>query len=86
MSKGNLPAKRDNDKIIRTILYGPIGEWIHEQVTKTDYDRQVEAVLKMKKNGMDHGHVKLTSTREGTIKTGKGDIIYKQAHEGVYTW
>jgi len=86
MSKENLPSKRNNDKITRTILYGPIGNWIIEQITKTDYDRQVEAVQKLRDGGMTHGHVKMTSTRGGKIILEKGDVRYKQEHVGEYKW
>ena len=86
MSKENLPVKIDNERIVRTVLYGPIGNWIIEQITKTDYDRQVEAVQKLRENGMTHGHVKMTSNRGGKITTGKGDVSYRQKHVGEYRW
>jgi len=86
MSSENLPANRDNDRLLRTIFLGPIGNWIYEQVTKTDYDRQVEAVQKLKDGGMKHGHVKMTSTRGGKITTEVGDISCKQKHVGEYRW
>jgi len=82
MSNANLPVKRDNGEIVRSILFGPLGELIYKQVTKTDFDRQRETVIKMKKNGMEHGHVRLKSTREMRY----GDKSYKQTHEGEYTW
>jgi len=71
MEKENMLAKREKDRAVRTILYGPIGNWIFEQVTKTDYERQVDAIQKMRENGMEHGHVKLKSTRRGKIRTQK---------------
>jgi len=82
MSKENLPSKRDGGKIARIVVFGPVGELIYKQVTKTDFDRQRETVMKMRKNGMEHGHVKLKSTREMR----NGDKSYTQTHEGEYTW
>jgi len=35
---------------------------------------------------MTHGHVKMTSNRGGKITTGKGDVSYRQKHEGEYRW
>jgi len=86
MSKKNLPEKKNDDKIVFSILFGPIGNLIREQVTKTDYDRQVDAIQKMRKNGIEHGHVKLKSTRRGKITTQNGDAGYEQTHEGEYRW
>jgi len=70
------------DRDTRIILYGPVGNWIYEQVTKTDFDRQMDTVKKMKENGMEHGKADLTSKREVII----GDNTYTQQHDGKYTW
>jgi len=86
MTNENLPVKTDNNRIARTILFGPLGNFIYEQIKKTDYDRQAEAVLKLKEGGMEHGHVKMISNREGKLITKDGDVCYKQNHEGEYRW
>ena len=86
MSNTNLPAKKDNSRLIRQIIVGPVGNWLYELLTKTDYDRQVEAIYKLRRQGMEHGRVKMSSTRGGKIHTEKGDIIYRQQHDIDCNW
>lgn len=86
MSNKSLTAKEDNERLLRTIFLGPVGNYIYEQLTMSDYDRQERAIRRMRESGMEHGHVKMTSSREGKIITKCGGVAYKQKHKGEYTW
>ena len=79
-------VKRDYARITRLILIGPVGNWIYDRLSKTDYERQVEAVQKMREEGMEHGHVKMSSKHRGKIFTKYGDASLGQQHDGEYTW
>ena len=86
MENKNLPSNRDDARTARLILIGPLGNYIYERCTKTDYDRQVEAVQRLKDGGMEHGHVKMSSKNGGKIHTDRGDAIYTQQNDGDYKW
>ena len=86
MSNKNTPAKRDNARIARLIFVGPVGNWAYAQLTKSDYDRQVAAIQKLKDNGMEHGHVKLISKRKAEIRIKHVNAKYRQQHDGEYSW
>jgi len=86
MSNNNVPAKQDDARTARLFLIGPVGNLIYELCTKTDYDRQVEAVQKMRESGMEHGHVRMSSKHRGKIHTEKGDVIVTEQNDGEYVW
>ena len=86
MSNNNLPVKKDNGRLIRTIFTGPVGNWIYERCTKTDFERQVDAVQRMKDNGMEHGEVEMSSKHRRKIRTDKGDFIVTKENNGKYRW
>jgi len=91
MSQKYVPAKTDiakeeDARMARIILMGPVGNWIYECCTKTDFDRHRETVEKMRRNGMKHGRVKLSSKHGGKISTEKGEIGYEEQNEGEYEW
>ena len=76
----------DNSRTARLIMIGPVGNWIYERLAKTDYDRQADAILRMKKEGMEHGQVKMSSKHRGKIFTSQGNAGYTEQHDGEYKW
>jgi len=86
MAHKNVPAKQDDGRTARIILMGPVGNWIYEYFTKTDFDRQRETVEKMRANGMKHGQVKFSSKHGGKISTEKGQVGYEEQNDGEYQW
>jgi len=86
MSNNNVPATRDDARIARLIFTGPVGNWIYELCTKTDFDRQADAIQRMRENGMEHGQVKMSSKRRGRIRTDQGDVIVTEQNDGEYVW
>ena len=86
MANTNLPSNRDDARTARLILMGPLGNFIFERCTKTDFDRQAENILEMKRNGMEHGHAKMSSNHGGKIHTDICDASYTQQNDGDYTW
>jgi len=65
---------------------GPVGNYIYERCTKTDFDRQVESIQKMRDNGMIHGHVRMSSKHGKKIHTKYGNAIATEQNDGEYRW
>jgi hypothetical protein len=86
MPNNNVPAGRDDGRIARLILMGPVGNYIYERCTKTDFDRQAEAIQRMRDNGMEHGEAEMSSKHKRKIHTDKGDFIITEQNDGVYRW
>ena len=86
MENTNLPEKKDDNRTTRLILMGPVGNFFYELFTKTDYDRQEEAMRRLKDGGMEHCDVKMSSKHGGEIHTDTSEIIYRQQHDSEFKW
>ena len=84
MSDKDLSVKSDNARLARLILLGPVGNYIYEYFTKTDYERQVEALQRMKEKGLDCTTVKMSSKHEKIIRTKNGEIVINSQNDGEY--
>jgi hypothetical protein len=96
MGKKNLPAKKTVADVAGQAwdkagwVLTPAGWVLYKvvkEVTKSDHERQMDAILKAKKNGMEHGEVEMSSRRVVQIEAaGKGRAGYAQEHKTKAKW
>jgi len=77
---------KDNARTARLIFMGPVGNWIYERCTKTDFERQVEAQERMREKGLNCKKIKMSSKHQKIIRGKTGEIMINEQNDGEYDY